>query len=344
MKLLLATDAWYPQVNGVVRTLARVRDELTASGFTVEAVAPDGFRSIPCPTYPELRLALAPGRAIAARIEAFAPDAIHIATEGPIGQATRRICRKRGLVFTTSFHTRFPEYVEARFGLPARLGYSVLRRFHNAASAVMVATPSLRRELEARGFRNVVAWSRGVDTTLFRPQRGALDGMERPVFAYVGRVAVEKNIAAFLALDLPGTKVVIGDGPQRAALARRYPDTRFLGTLQGEALAASFADADVFVFPSRTDTFGLVLLEALACGVPVAAYPVTGPIDVVNNPDIAVLDDDLGRAALAARHLSRDACRSFAMNHSWSHTARQFAANLAPLSAVAAPQANSGPA
>jgi len=338
MKLLLATDAWFPQVNGVVRTLARVRDELTASGFTVEIVAPDGFRSIPCPTYPEIRLALMPGRAIAAQIDAFAPDAIHIATEGPIGQATRRICRKRGLAFTTSFHTRFPEYVEARFGLPVGLCYSLLRRFHNAASAVMVATPSLRRELEQRGFRNVVAWSRGVDTALFRPQRGALDNLERPVFAYVGRVAVEKNIGAFLALDLPGTKVVIGDGPQRAALERAFPATRFLGTLQGEALARVFADADVFVFPSRTDTFGLVLLEALACGVPVAAYPVTGPIDVVNDPAIAVLDEDLGRAARAALALSRHACRRFALGYSWSHTARQFAGNLALLRAVTVPE------
>ncbi len=337
MRLLLATDAWYPQVNGVVRTLARVRDELTAAGVTVEVVAPDGFRSIPCPTYPEIRLALAPGRGIARRIDTFAPDAIHIATEGPIGHATRALCLRRGLAFTTSFHTRFPEYVQARFGLPVGLGYAVLRRFHGPASAVMVATASLRRELEQRGFGNVVAWSRGVDTELFRPRRGGLGDLPRPVFAYVGRVAVEKNIGAFLALDLPGTKVVIGDGPQRAALARRHPEARFLGTLHGEALSAAFADADAFVFPSRTDTFGLVLLEALACGVPVAAYPVTGPIDVVNDPRVAVLDEDLGRAARAALALSRDDCRSFALGHGWDRTAQQFADNLALLTDAAMP-------
>ena len=337
MRVLLATDAWFPQVNGVVRTLARVRDELTAAGITIAVVAPDGFRSIPCPTYPEIRLALLPGRGIAQRIDAFAPDAIHIATEGPIGHATRALCLRRGLAFTTSFHTRFPEYVKARFGIPAGLGYGVLRRFHGPAQAVMVATASLRRELKQRGFDNVVAWSRGVDTDLFRPQRGALGDLPRPIFAYVGRVAVEKNIAAFLALDLPGTKVVVGDGPQRAALQKRHPATRFLGTLHGQELAAAFADADVFVFPSRTDTFGLVLLEALACGVPVAAYPVTGPIDVVNDPRVAVLDEDLGRAAQAALALSREACREFALGHGWSHTARQFVSNLALLSDVAVP-------
>ena len=337
MKLLLATDAWFPQVNGVVRTLSRVRDELSAAGIAVEVVAPDDFRSLPCPTYPEIRLAIAPGRGIAARIEAFAPDAIHIATEGPIGQATRNLCRRRGLAFSTSFHTRCPEYVQARLGIPAGLGYALLRRFHRPAGAVMVATPSLRTELQRRGFANVVQWSRGVETTLFRPQRGGLGDLARPVFAYVGRVAVEKNLPAFLALDLPGSKVIIGDGPQRHALERRYPATHFLGTLHGEALAAALADADVFVFPSRTDTFGLVLLEALACGVPVAAYPVTGPIDVVNDPRVATLDEDLGKAALSALGLSREACREFAMGHTWARTAQQFLDHLVPLRPVSWP-------
>ena len=335
MKLLLATDAWFPQVNGVVRTLSRMRDELAVMGVEVDVLAPDRFVTIPCPTYPEIRLAVAPGRRVARVIDEVAPDAIHIATEGPVGMAVRRIALRRGLPFTTSFHTRFPEYIRARLAIPVGLGYAAMRRFHAPSRAVMVATASLRDELEERGFRNVVAWSRGVDTSLFRPQRGGLGDLPRPVAAFVGRVAVEKNIADFLRLDLPGTKVVIGDGPQRPALERQYPATRFLGALHGEQLAAAFADADVFVFPSRTDTFGLVLLEALACGVPVAAYPVTGPIDVVDDPRVAVLDENLHLATTRALALSREHCRSFALGHSWTRCAEQFLANLAPMSPAA---------
>ena len=277
MRILLATDAWAPQVNGVVMTLRNTIRGLEAAGHVVETISPDRFRNIPCPTYPEIRLALHPFPRFADLAHRFEPDAVHIATEGPVGQAARKFCLREQLAFTTAYHTRFPEYVHARIRLPVRFTYDWLRRFHALAKAVMVATPAVHADLERRGFRNLVMWTRGVDTELFRPGPPLATGWTRPVFMYVGRVAVEKNIEAFLELELPGTKVVVGDGPQRAALQRRFPATVFTGTKIGEELAAHFRSAEVFVFPSRTDTFGLVLLEAMASGTPAAAFPVTWP-------------------------------------------------------------------
>jgi glycosyltransferase involved in cell wall biosynthesis len=330
MNLVIVSDAWFPQVNGVVRTLDTVGRELGLRGHSVTYITPDKFRSLPCPTYPEIRLALLPGRKVARMIEAVQPCAIHIATEGPLGFAARNYCRKRKYPFTTAFHTRFPEYVAARFSVPLGLTYAIVRWFHGGATRIMVATESLRADLAGRGFRNLVHWTRGVDTELFRPQPGASLPWPGPIFLYVGRVAVEKNIGAFLTLDLPGTKVVVGDGPQLNELRRKHPDVQFVGAKFGDDLAAFYAGADVFVFPSRTDTFGLVLLEALAAGLPVAAYPVTGPKDVLGNAPVAVLDEDLGKAALAALKLDRAACRAFALTHGWRTSAEQFAANLQP--------------
>ncbi|ACI99637.1 glycosyltransferase family 4 protein [Rhodospirillum centenum] len=340
MKILIVTDAWFPQVNGVVRTLATTRTELEKMGHTVEVIAPDRFRTLPLPTYPEIRVAIRPGRRLARMIEEARPDAIHIATEGPLGFAARRFCLRYRIPFTTAYHTRFPEYVRDRAPIPLALTYAIVRRFHAPAHSVMVATPSIEQDLRARGFRNIRRWTRGVDTELFRPRpevRGAaLLDLPRPVFLYVGRVAVEKNIEAFLKLDLPGSKVVVGDGPQRAELQARYPKVHFAGAQHGEDLARHYAAADVFVFPSRTDTFGLVLLEALASGLPVAAYPVAGPVDVLGpaaeGPDrVGVLDADLGRAALAALEIDPVRCRDFAMHYSWQASAQQFVNNLRPL-------------
>ena len=331
MRILIVSDAWRPQVNGVVRTLEAVSGELTAMGHAVAAVTPDRFRGIPCPTYPEIRLAMAGPRAIARRIEAFAPDFLHIATEGPLGLAARRVCLSRSLSFSTSFHTRFPEYINARCRLPVGIGYAAVRWFHRPSRTVMVATETLRKELSGRGFSRLELWGRGVDTTLFRP--GARDLLEgpRPAMLYVGRVAVEKNVEAFLRLDLPGAKYVIGDGPALPRLRRRYPDARFLGPRYGEDLAAHYASADVFVFPSLTDTFGNVLLEALSSGVPVAAFPVPGPIDVVGGEEVGALDNDLALAVRRALDISPQACRRFAEARSWRESANQFFANLVPI-------------
>jgi glycosyltransferase involved in cell wall biosynthesis len=328
MRVLIATDAWHPQVNGVVRTLTSLAASAQRLGVAVDFLTPVGFPTVPVPTYPSLRLALPARRRIAELIEKLRPDGIHIATEGPIGYAVRRYCRRRGLPFTTSYTTRFPEYIAARAPIPEALSYAVLRRFHAAGAATMVSTPSLLAELTQRKFANLVLWTRGVDTELFRPERAIDLGLPRPIFLTAGRVAVEKNLEAFLALDLPGSKVVIGDGPQEAELRRRFPDVKFVGLLQGTALAAHVAAADVFVFPSRTDTFGLVQLEALACGVPVAAFPVTGPRDVIADNPVGVLSDDLRAACLGALHISRDACRTFALARSWENSARQFIAHV----------------
>jgi len=339
VNIVIVTDAWHPQVNGVVRTLETVGRELGDLGHLVTFVTPDRFNTIPCPTYPEIRLALAPRRRLARLIEAAQPCAIHIATEGPLGFAARAYCRAKGLPFTTAVHTKFPEYLHARTRMPLGLSYAFMRRFHRDATRVMVATESLRRELEGRGFRNLVAWTRGVDVDLFRPRtekQGFLP-FPRPVWLYVGRVAVEKNIGAFLDLDLPGTKVVVGDGPQLALLKRKHPDAQFVGPKFGDDLARHYAASDVFVFPSRTDTFGLVLLEALACGLPVAAYPVTGPRDVVGGSGVACLNDDLAVAARSALTIDPDACRRFALNFSWRASAEQFAHNLQPFRAEGAP-------
>ena len=277
MKVLVATDAWHPQVNGVVRTLGSLARAATKLGATIDFLTPEGFPSYPVPTYPGLRLAWPSRRAIAERIDKARPDAIHLATEGPIGFAVRGYCRRHGRPFTTSYTTRFPEYISARSPIPEALIYAILRWFHGAASVTMVATPSLRSELGERGFRNLGMWTRGVDVDLFRPDRAIDLDFPRPIFMTVGRVAVEKNLEAFLSLDLPGSKVVIGDGPQLEKLRRDFPQATFLGPLENGTLAAHLAAADVFVFPSRTDTFGIVQLEALASGVPVAAFPVTGP-------------------------------------------------------------------
>jgi glycosyltransferase involved in cell wall biosynthesis len=327
MRVLVATDAWRPQVNGVVRTLNSLARAAAKLGVTIEFLSPEGFPSFPVPTYPGLRLALPSRRRIAERIGAARPDAIHIATEGPIGFAVRAYCRRRGRPFTTSYTTRFPEYISARSPIPQSWIYAALRRFHAAASITMVATPSLTKELGERGFGHLGMWTRGVDVDLFRPDRAVAFDFPRPIFLTLGRVAVEKNIDAFLALDLPGTKVVIGTGPQEADLKRRFPDAKFLGHMDNGILASHLAAADVFVFPSRTDTFGIVQLEALASGVPIAAYPVTGPKDVVADNPVGVLHDDLRIACLEALSLSRDACRAFALNCSWENSARQFIAH-----------------
>jgi glycosyltransferase involved in cell wall biosynthesis len=324
MRVLIATDAWHPQVNGVVRTLTSLARAARGLGVTIEFLTPEGFTSLPVPTYPGLRLALPSPVGIARRIERASPDAIHIATEGPIGHMARRYCLQHGLPFTTSYTTRFPEYISQRLLIPEAWSYAVLRHFHAAATVTMVSTPSLMAEFTQRGFKNLGMWTRGVDTELFRPENAIALDLPRPIFINVGRIAAEKNLEAFLSLDLPGTKVVIGQGPQEAELRRRFPDALFLGLLEDTVLAAHLAAADVFVFPSRTDTFGVVQLEALACGVPIAAYPVTGPRDVVADNPIGVLDDDLRAACIGALQVSRKACREFALTRSWDNSARQF--------------------
>lgn len=324
MRVLVATDAWRPQVNGVVRTLGSLARAAQKLGVEIVFLSPDGFRTLPVPTYPGLRLALPSRKKIAQRIEAVRPDAIHLATEGPIGHSVRAYCLRAGRPFTTSYTTRFPEYISARSPIPESWIYGVLRRFHSAAAVTMVATPSLMTELGERGFGNLGMWTRGVDVDLFRPDRAIDLDFLRPIFMTVGRVAVEKNLEGFLSLKLPGSKVVIGTGPAQADLKRRFPDVKFLGQLDNGILAAHLAAADVFVFPSRTDTFGIVQLEALASGVPVAAFPVTGPKDVVGNNPVGVLSEDLGAACMEALWVSRDACREFALRYSWEHSARQF--------------------
>jgi 1,2-diacylglycerol 3-alpha-glucosyltransferase/glucuronosyltransferase len=331
MRILVATDAWHPQVNGVVRTLTSLARSAATLDADISFLTPEGFPSVGVPTYPSLRMALPNRREIARRIEQAAPDALHIATEGPVGWAVRGYCRRRKLAFTTSYTTRFPEYVSVRTGLPLSVGYAVLRQFHSAASVTMVATDSLRQELAARGFRKLGFWTRGVDTNLFHPNAPASLDLPRPIFMTMGRVAVEKNLDAFLSLALPGSKVVVGDGPQKAALQAKHPTAVFLGEKEGEDLTAHLAAADVFVFPSLTDTFGVVQLEALACGTPVAAFPVTGPKDVVADHPIGALDNDLRSACLRALTMSREACRNFAIERSWENSARQFVGNLTAL-------------
>ena len=332
MRILLVTDAWPPQVNGVVRTLQQIRAECEALGHQVEVISPDLFVTMPCPTYPEIRLALWPGKHIARTLDQFGPDCVHIATEGPIGMAVRRQCIRRGLPFTTSYHTRFPEYLSARFPVPVALGYAWMRWFHRSSAGLMVATLTIRRELEARGFRNIRDWSRGVDTGLFRPDHQPALLLPRPVYLYVGRVAVEKNLEAFLELPLEGgSKLVVGDGPQLGELRRRYPKAFFAGARHGEDLARHYVVGDVFVFPSRTDTFGLVLLEALASGLPIAGFPVPGPLDVIGSSGCGVLDDNLESAARRALAIPRERCREYALQFSWRCSAEQFLVNLCPV-------------
>ncbi len=353
MRITLVSDAWMPQVNGVVRTLSTVMDLATERGHRVQTITPDRFLSVPMPSYPEIRLALTTRRRVAAAIAGFDPDAVHIATEGPLGWLARSWCLKHGVPFTTSFHTRFPDYVAARTGLSPALFWRVLERFHKPARHVLVATPRLAAELAEHGLTATRPWTRGVDLRLFTPGREphpAFAGLPRPIALHVGRVAVEKNIEAFLAADWAGSKVVVGDGPALDALMMQFPAAHFLGALHGEALASAFAGADVLAFPSRTDTFGLVIIEALASGTPVAGYPVPGPLDILGadgrgtegsvRVPIGGVDADLAtamRQALAAR---RDDCARYGALFSWDRSCDQFLAALAevdqPLSDLAA--------
>lgn len=326
MRALVVTDAWKPQVNGVAHSLEAVAREARKLDCVVDFCTPEGFRTVGMPGYREIRLAMASPRAVAARIAAAAPDHVHIATEGPLGLAARHACLSQGVAFTTSYHTRFPEYLFARTRFPVAWSYAALRAFHNAGAGTMVSTPRLADELRARGFRRTMIWSRGVDHRVFRPRASSLD-LPRPIFLYAGRVAIEKNIDAFLSLDLPGSKVVVGDGPSRAALQAAHRDAHFLGMRKHEALAEIFSSADVFVFPSRTDTFGIVLLEAMASGLPVAAFPVPGPLDVVT-PETGALSEDLRAACLTALDIPRDAARAHALRFTWENSARQFLDNL----------------
>src|SRR5665213_2925008 len=328
MKIFIVTDAWRPQTNGVVNTLSHTAACLGRLGHDVQLITPVGFRTVPCPSYPEIRLALFPGARVARAIAMFAPDALHIATEGPLGLAARRYCLRHGVHFTTSYHTQFPQYLRSRLPIPLSMTYRWLRTFHGAARACMVSTGTLQAELERWGFANVVRWQRGVDTALFRPRPKQFLDLRRPIAVYVGRLSIEKNIDAFLKMRWGGAKLVVGDGPERARLQASYPDAVFAGYRFGEDLVAHLAAADVFVFPSRTDTFGLVNLEAMACGLPVAAYPVTGPIDVVQEGISGALDEDLGRAAQRALWLDPGACRERALKFSWENCTREFASHL----------------
>jgi glycosyltransferase involved in cell wall biosynthesis len=328
MKLVIVTDAWRPQINGVVTTLMQTRACLESLGHEVVVVSPEQYATIPCPTYPEIRLAILPGRRLARTLAREAPDAIHIATEGPLGSAARRYCVRTGLRFTTSYHTQFPQYVRKRVPIPEAWSYAYLRSHHGQAERTLVATDRQRRDLLAHGFRNAVIWSRGVDTDAFRPCGRDHLAHPRPIWIYAGRVAVEKNLEAYLGIDLPGTKVVVGDGPDLAKLRTRFPAAHFVGYKFGVALAQYLSSADVFVFPSRTDTFGLVMLEAMACGTPVAAYPVTGPVDVVRDGFSGRLHEDLAIAAREALAIRRDDCRRAALERTWPRATQEFLSHL----------------
>ncbi len=331
-KILLATDAWEPQINGVVRTWKTIIALAQSRGIQVDVVSPDGHTSIPCPTYPEIRLALWPVQTIHEALRDPKLGHVHIATEGPVGLWTRMACVTRGKRFTSSFHTRFPEYLSQRLPVPERATYRFLRWFHQESKAVLVPTPSIQRELMHHGFDNAKPWTRGVDTKIFHPDGPRLtDADQSPIFLYVGRVAVEKNVEAFLESPLPGRKIVVGDGPARDDLSKKYPGVEFVGYKSGEELAVYYRSAKVFVFPSKTDTFGLVMLEAMACGTPVAAYPVPGPIDVVGDSDGACLDDDLTKAATKAMSLNRDAALQHASRYSWDHCLDMWLESLVPL-------------
>lgn len=332
MRIAIITDAWTPQINGVVRTLLATRAELERRGHVVEVISPDLYPSIPCPTYPEIRLAVARAAWVGDRIAKFAPDAIHLSTEGPLCLAARRWCLRNQFPFTTAFHTQFPDYFEARTGISAEWIWMYMRWFHGASQAVLVSTPSVRQMLSAHGIPHHRHWSRGVDLGNFSPDASPPDmfmSLPRPIQLYVGRIAIEKNIEAFLVSNHPGSKVVVGDGPARATLEARFPDVQFMGPLSGRALAGAYAGADVFVFPSRTDTFGLVMIEALACGTPVAAYPVSGPIDVVT-PMTGSLDENLTGAITNALDRDRDDCATYGATFTWSASAAQFLAALVP--------------
>lgn len=331
MKILLITDGWYPQMSGVVRTFSSIIKELNKKGHSTEVIHPNLFPTIPCPTYPEIRLAIWPGRRISLAIREYKPDAIHIVIEGPLGLAARHYCRRKKIPFTSSYTTKFPEYIHARFHIPEHITYNLLRWFHAPSSALMVSTTTLKNDLDNRGFKNTVLWTRGVDVELFRPRSKAFIKDPRPISMYVGRVAIEKNIEAFLNLNVPGTKYVVGGGPQLEELMVKYPEVVFVGMKYGEELAMYYASADVFVFPSLTDTFGLVMLEALASGVPIAAYPVTGPLDLFRESDVGVLDEDLSRAVGEALSITPQKCRDFALGYSWEHVTDMFLSYLAQI-------------
>ncbi|MGE4280744.1 MAG: glycosyltransferase family 4 protein [Magnetospirillum sp.] len=324
MRIAIVTDAWHPQRNGVVRVLSTLAETLTRMGHQILVVEPGQFSTLPCPSYPEIRLAMWPGAKLGQALSDFAPDAIHLPTEGPLGWAARKWCQSQGLAFTTAYHTKFPHYVRARTGVPLSWPYALMRRFHGPSAAVMCPSPSVHRELGEWGFANAVEWCHGVDCDTFHPQPKDFIDLPRPLFMYVGRVAVEKNLPAFLELDLPGSKMVVGDGPARAGLMKRFPDTHWRIANGDQELSRYFAAGDCFVFPSLTDTFGLVMLEALASGVPVAAFPVPGPQDVVGQSAIGVLDKDLRRAALAALDIAPGLCRDYALGFSWDKVADQF--------------------
>jgi glycosyltransferase involved in cell wall biosynthesis len=341
MHIQIVTDAWSPQVNGVVRTLQSVIAELETLGHTVGVISPDLFRSLPCPTYSEIRLALATSASVGRLLDRADPDAIHIATEGPLGVAARSWCLRRGLPFTTAYHTQFPDYLAKRTHLPAALFWRYIRWFHAPSRAIMVSTPTVMRQLAAHGLPHSKRWSRGVDMRLFRPdmvRQCRFAGLAGPILLYVGRIAVEKNVEAFLRCSHPGNKILVGDGPDLISLKRRYPRASFLGALRGEALAGAYASADLLVFPSRTDTFGLVMIEALACGTPVAAYPVPGPVDVLD-PSVGCMDADLDTAIAGALQRERAACAEYAQAFSWPKSAGQFLNALVPIKTVTAQEA-----
>ena len=337
MRLALATDAWLPQVNGVVRSLSATLDELALRGHEVELVTPQQFLTVPMPGYASIRLAMAPRFGVRRLLDAARPELVHIATEGPIGWAARGWCLSRGVPFTSAFHTRFPEYAAVRTGISAERFWPIMRRFHEPSQAVLVSTASLAEELAGRGIAHTRRWSRGIDQGLFRPEgtkHPAMAALAGPVLLNVGRVAPEKNLETFLMADVPGTKVVVGDGPALETLKRRYPDAVFLGSLSGEELASAYRAADCFVFPSLTDTFGLVVIEALACGTPVAAFPVTGPIDIlgpdgkgVDEPQpraAGAVDDNLAAAITRALACTRTDAAALGSLFSWSRATDQF--------------------
>lgn len=332
MRIALISDAWDPQINGIVTTVKNTIQSLEKTGHEIELITPDLFRTWPCPGYPDVRLSFLCGPKMRPIVKAFRPDAIHLFTEGPVGYAVRRYCRHYRYRYTSSFHSRFPEYFKMRVGFPMVVSSTYLKWFHYRSERIMVATESVEQELAGKGYRRLVRWSRGVDTDLFRPRSKDFIQDERPVFLYTGRVAIEKNLEAFLDLKLPGTKWIIGDGPYRKVLEQKYPEVRFKGYQQGENLARYIAASDVFVFPSETDTFGNVVLEALASGVPVAALPVQGPKDIIKSPKVGILSRNLQQAAMEALKLNPQDCRKFALNYTWEKCTRQFMENLVPLS------------
>lgn len=331
MRIMIVTDAWEPQVNGVVRTLKNTTAELAAMGHEVQMITPLDFCTVPCPTYPEIRLSIGAKRGVFERLNRFSPDALHLSTEGPLGLAARSWALARNHPFTTAYHTRFPEYVHARARIPLAWTYAYLRWFHGPSKAILAPTDVVRRDLEHWGLRNVRLWSRGVDHAIFYPRGARKLKTDPPIFLYVGRVAVEKNVEAFLELDLPGSKWVVGEGPALEGLRKRFPRVSYLGVLTQDELADVYSSADVFVFPSKTDTFGLVLLEAMACGLPVAAYPVTGPLDVIGDSRAGAMHEDLHTACLAALKLKRDDAISHARRFSWRAAAEQFVSYLHPV-------------